>query len=98
MTTPDEIIKLALETGLQSSEEHWGTVYRAASAGQLEAFYKAAYKAAYKAGQRDMREAAADTCEGTAEDYRGTTWGKASETVCDKCADAIRALPIGEKT
>ena len=42
MTDREHIIELALNIGLQSSEEHWGTVYRACSAQQLEAFYHAA--------------------------------------------------------
>lgn len=37
------------------------------------------------------REACAKACEGVAEEYRGTTWGKKAEKICDNCADAIRA-------
>ena len=37
------------------------------------------------------REACAKACENVAEKYRGTTWGKKAEKICDNCADAIRA-------
>lgn len=44
--TRAEVVQLAIESGLMSSEEHWGTVYRAASASQLEAFAQALIKRA----------------------------------------------------
>jgi len=36
--TRDEIISMAREAGLQSIEEHWGTVYRAVGPSNLEYF------------------------------------------------------------
>lgn len=40
----DDIARIAIECGLQSSEEHWGTVYRACSRAQLRAFAVACSK------------------------------------------------------
>ena len=37
------------------------------------------------------REACAKACKGVSEEYRGTTWWKKAEKICDNCADAIRA-------
>ena len=50
-----------------------------------------AYERFYALAAAAEREACAKACEGAAEEYRGTTWGKKAEKICDNCADAIRA-------
>ena len=97
--TRDQLIALATLT--------WGTpTWTEAQIERLERFAKLVegatltkqkashYQEGYAAGQRDMREKAVDVCLSVAEEYRGTTWGKAAESLGDGCAYAIRALPI----
>ena len=82
--TRDDIIRMALESGLQSVKEHWGTVYRAVGASNLERFANLVAAA--------EREACAKVCDADAHSWPYPSHGNAAAKLC---AQAIRAR--GEK-
>jgi hypothetical protein len=65
-------------------DSHCREQYWTATNDELEAFYRAAYAQ----GQRDMREAAAVEATARLMEHQSIV----------RCANAIRALPIGEKS
>jgi len=87
--TRDEIISMAREAGLQSIEEHWGTVYRAVGPSNLE----------YFAGLVAARER--EECAKACEDVATTRWDEYAasyNSAVFDCVAAIRARAGKETT
>ena len=105
MVTRDQLIEMAKESGLPVNHPDWveaaerfaKLVRDDYSNKHAQLWLKRldlAAKQAYVAGQLAMRDRAVDVCLSVADEYRGTTWGKAAESLGDGCASAIFALPI----
>ena len=87
--TRDDIIRMAREAGLTESNHHSKILVRHSNGSWVDVEQVLTRFAALAADAE--REACAKACENVAEEYRGTTWGKKAEKICDNCADAIRA-------
>ena len=85
--TRDDIIKLARDAGFYFHDAGYAPILHTTKNEYSEKCFER-FAALVAAAER---EACAKACEGVAEEYRGTTWGKKAEKICDNCADAIRA-------